>query len=150
MNAPTHLPTPREVGLALEALKSFGSLQSSASERTIQLKAEDSKKTVTITLPQEAISRFLEVLAQMANGNAVTIVPVHAEFTTQQAADYLNVSRPFLISLLEERKIPFRMVGAHRRIRFEDLRAFRDADDKQRAAVLAELSEDAQRNGHGY
>lgn len=86
----------------------------------------------------------------MANRNAGTIVPVHAEFTTQQAADFLNVSRPFLISLLDERKIPFRMVGSHRRIRFQDLRAFRDADDKQREAVLAELSADAQQNGHGY
>lgn len=150
MNAAAHLPTPHEAGLAQRALKSFGSLLSSEGERTLQLKAEGSNETLTITLPQEAVRRFLEVLAQMANGNAVTIVPVHAEFTTQQAADFLNVSRPFLISLLDERKLPFRMVGSHRRIRFEDLRAFREADDKQREAVLAELSADAQQNGHGY
>lgn len=150
MNAAAHLPTPHEAGLAQSALKLFGSLLSSEGDRTLQLKPEGSNETITITLPQEAVRRFLEVLAQMANGNAVTIVPVHAEFTTQQAADFLNVSRPFLISLLDERKIPFRMVGSHRRIRFEDLRAFRDADDKQREAVLAELSADAQQNGHGY
>jgi excisionase family DNA binding protein len=70
--------------------------------------------------------------------------------TTQQAADYLNVSRPFLIALLEEKKLPFRLVGSHRRIRFADLQAFREADDKKREAVLAELAADAQLNGHGY
>jgi excisionase family DNA binding protein len=58
--------------------------------------------------------------------------------------------RPFLISLLEEKKLPFRLVGSHRRIRFADLQAFREVDDKQREAVLAELSADAQLNGHGY
>ncbi len=150
MNAPAHLPTAHESGLAQAALKLFGSLGLSAGDRTVELKAEGSSETITITLPQEALRRFLEVLAQMANGNAVTIVPIHAELTTQQAADFLNVSRPFLISLLEEKKLPFRLVGSHRRIRFADLQAFREVDDKQREAVLAELSADAQLNGHGY
>ncbi|MDP1918922.1 MAG: helix-turn-helix domain-containing protein [Myxococcales bacterium] len=150
MNAPAHLPTPHEAGLAQAALKLFGSLGPSVGDRTVELKPEGSSETITITLPQEALRRFLEVLAQMANGNAVTIVPIHAELTTQQAADFLNVSRPFLISLLEEKKLPFRLVGSHRRIRFADLQAFREADDKQREAVLAELSADAQLNGHGY
>lgn len=149
MNA-LHLPTPHEAGLAQAALKLFGSLGASAGDRTVELKPQGSSETITITLPQEALRRFLEVLAQMANGNAVTIVPVHAEFTTQQAADYLNVSRPFLISLLEEKKLPFRMVGSHRRIRFADLQSYREADDKRRESVLAELSADAQLNGHGY
>lgn len=150
MNAPAHLPTAHEASLAQAALKLFGSLEPSAGDRTVELKPEGSNETITITLPQEALRRFLEVLAQMANGNAVTIVPIHAELTTQQAAAFLNVSRPFLISLLEEKKLPFRLVGSHRRIRFADLQAFREVDDKQREAVLAELSADAQLNGHGY
>ena len=135
MNAPAHLPTAHEAGLAQAALKLFGSLEPSAGDRTVELKPEGSSKSFTITLPQEALRRFLEVLAQMANGNAVTIVPpIHAELTTQPAADFLNVSRPFLISLLEEKKLPFRLVGSHRRIRFADLQAFREVDDKQREA----------------
>ena len=136
---------------ALEALRGLSRAQTASSATsTVQFKPAGSKQTITITVPQEAMRRFLEVLAQMANGNAVTIVPVHAEFTTQQAAEYLNVSRPFLISLLEAKKIPCRKVGSHRRIRFEDLRAFREADDLRRAKVLADLSEDAQLNDHGY
>lgn len=150
MNPRAHLPTPHEAMLAQAALKSFGTFRPVGGDRTVSLKPEGSSETITITLPQEALKRFLEVLAQMANGNAVTIVPIHAELTTQQAADFLNVSRPFLIELLEAKKLPFRMVGTHRRIRFADLQAFREADDKRREAVLAELSADAQLNGDGY
>lgn len=150
MNAPTHLPTAHDAELAQTALKLVGPLGRTPGDRTVEFKPAGSAETITITLPEEALKRFLEVLAQMANGNAVTIVPIHAEFTTQQAADFLNVSRPFLISMLEEKKLPFRMVGSHRRIRFADLQAFREADDHAREAVLAELSADAQLNGHGY
>jgi excisionase family DNA binding protein len=154
MRATTHLPTPQDAVLAQEALRALRGVSRAPSTpdatSTVQLKPAGSKQTITITVPHEAMQRFLEVLAQMANGNAVTIVPVHAEFTTQQAAEYLNVSRPFLISLLEAKQIPFRKVGSHRRIRFEDLHAYREADDQRRARVLAELSEDAQLNDHGY
>lgn len=147
------VPTSEEAGLARDCLKALRPLARgarSAKPRALQLQAEGSTKTITLNLPQEALNRFLEVLAQMANGNAVTIVPVHAEFTTQQAADYLNVSRPFLVSLLESNKLPYRFVGSHRRIRFADLHAFKAADDRQRLDVLAELAADAQSQGHGY
>lgn len=104
----------------------------------------------TVTLPRKAFELFLEILGHMANGNAVTIVPVHAELTTQEAADILNVSRPFLIGLLKSGRIPFRPVGAHRRIRFNDLMKYKERDDAERRAIADELAAEAQRLGLGY
>ena len=116
----------------------------------MRLQAEGVPGEVTVTLPREAFDSLLEVLGQMANGNAVTIVPVHAELTTHQAAEILNVSRPYLIGLLEAGKIPHRMVGTHRRIRFTDLMAYKQQDDARRDEAVAELTRQAQDLGLGY
>ena len=88
---------------------------------------------------------FAQILALLASGQGVQIIPDSAELTTQQAADFLNVSRPYLIGLLEADAIPYRKVGTHRRIRFEDLREYRRRDDlkrRQAADDLTQLSEE--------
>jgi excisionase family DNA binding protein len=93
-----------------------------------------------LPLPKSVYRVLTVVLKEMAKGNAVAVVPVHHELTTQEAADLLNVSRPHLVTLLEREVIPYRKVGTHRRIRFEDLMGYRRLRDESRAAALTELA----------
>jgi excisionase family DNA binding protein len=103
-----------------------------------------------VTVPSSAIQILVDILDHMAQGNAVSLVPIHAELTTQEAADLLNVSRPFLVKQFEAGKIPFHKVGRHRRIRFADLTDYRDRADQEGAAAADELAAQAQALGLGY
>ena len=132
------LPTPSDSALAREAARRIAvELRvREDSQFTIEF---DGRRNETIVLPRRAVTILMDLLGQMANGNAVTLVPVHAELTTQQAADILNVSRPFLVKLLEDGRIPHTLVGTHRRVRAQDLFAYQRRQKENSAAALAEL-----------
>jgi excisionase family DNA binding protein len=93
-----------------------------------------------LVVPRAAAVMLAQVLQLLANGQGVQIMPDRAMLTSQQAADALNVSRPYLIGLLERGKIPFEMVGTHRRIAFADLLEYKRQDDQQRRAAADELT----------
>lgn len=103
-----------------------------------------------LILPRQAIGLLRDLLAEMALGNAVTVVPTHAEMTTQEAANLLNVSRPYLIKLLEEGEIPFTRTGSHRRIRYQDLLTYKEKREQISEQALQELASEAQELGMGY
>jgi excisionase family DNA binding protein len=144
------VPTTKDAEQAQAAVRALSGLLRRKSPRTIRVQPEGAKEQITVTVPTEAFELFLDILAQMANGNAVSIVPVHAELTTQQAADLLNVSRPFLVGLLDDGRIPFRTVGTHRRIMVADLLTYRERDSAHRKKVADELAAEAQKLGLGY
>ena len=90
--------------------------------------------------PHRLCEMLVRILEEMAKGDAVTLIPVHTELTTQEAADMLNISRPSLIHLLDEGKLGYRKVGTHRRVRFEALIKLKRQADSDRKAALAELA----------
>ena len=135
--APT-LPSEAEAILAKETSRVLSGRAQTADP--LQLRMLDDPTGGTVKLPATAVRMLIHILEEMAHGNAVTLIPVHAELTTQEAADMLNISRPSLIQLLDEGKIEYRRVGTHRRVRFEALMAYKRRADAERRAVLAELA----------
>jgi excisionase family DNA binding protein len=101
----------------------------------------------TVDLPEEIFEVVLAVIEQLKQGNGITVAPLHAELTTAEAADLLNVSRPFLIKQLEGGALPYRMVGTHRRVHLGDVLAYRDQLDQQAEHALAEMTQDAEERG---
>lgn len=103
-----------------------------------------------IEVPVTALRMLVDILANMAEGNAINLVPIHAELTTQQAADFLGVSRPHLVGLVDRGLIPHHKVGTHRRIYFRDVLEYRQQRMGQSRAALDALTEQAQKLGLGY
>ena len=147
----THsLPTAEEVAIARESGRALSAcLQTRA--QTQQIAILDDKGTAhPVKVPVTALRLLVDVLTEIGEGNAVSIIPIHAELTTQDAADVLNVSRPFLVQLLERGEIPFHKIGTHRRVRHQDVMAYKARIDAERSKALDALTEQAQALNLGY
>ena len=141
-------PSVQEAALARSSGQSLARLI--RKNRPLKLKVTDADQEQPIELPPGAVLLLMDILEAMAAGRGITLIPENAELTTVQAADVLNVSRPFLIKLLEEKAMPCRKVGAHRRIRMEDVMAYKARIDADREAVLDRLVAEAQEHDMGY
>lgn len=134
------LPSPKEIQFAENLGRELAVLCDAKDDRDIKIAFHYKSKNVEIPLPRKVLFLLVRILEQMAAGNAVTLIPIHAELTTQEAADLLNVSRPFMVKLLEEKKIRYHKVGTHRRIKFEDLMKYRAQIQVESEQAMDELT----------
>ncbi len=144
-----NLPTEQEIALAKEGSREL-SMVMTTPEETQEITVCMGHSEQRVHLPASAIQMLMDILVNISQGNAVQVVPVHAELTTQQAADILMVSRPYLVKLLDEKRIEHRKVGSHRRIRYNDLLKFKEQEERARNAVLDQLAAEAQELDMGY
>lgn len=144
-------PSAADTELALESSRRLAKFLTSKPNDSLQIHIEsENERSESIAIPVTAFLLLKSILTEMAKGNAVTLIPVHAELTTQQAAQILNVSRPFLIEQLEKGIIAYRKVGTHRRVMFKDLMDYKQRMDKNRLNALEQLSAIDQELGLGY
>lgn len=142
------LPTDQEVE---EAKISSRTLSKYADADRVQLSIKGSNnESDELVLPGHALQLLLGVLSEMSRGNAISIMPIHAELSTQDAANILNVSRPFLVGLLEKGDIDFHKVGTHRRVLAKDVIEYKQQIDAERMTALDKLTEESQKLGMGY
>ena len=144
------LPSATEVAFARESSRTLSAyLQTRAETQQIEI-FDDQGAAHPVRVPVSALRLLVDLLTEIGEGNAVSIIPIHAELTTQDAADVLNVSRPFLVQLLERGELPFHKIGTHRRVRYHDVITYKERIDVERNKVLDALAEQAQELKMGY
>jgi excisionase family DNA binding protein len=122
----------------MTAIHSYNALASAIEElKSVYPEIEIEETKEKIKIPLEALKLFAEILKAMSQGNPISIVPIATEMTTQSAAEFLGCSRPHLVKLLENGEIPFTKVGRHRRVKFDDVRKYKEVMKKlQEEAII--------------
>lgn len=126
-------PTSQDIDLAEKASRSLSAGYIKADE-----------------LPDMVRAMFLKILTETARGHMLAVETLESDLTTTKAAEYLNISRPQLVKLLDEGKLPFHKTGEHRRIAFADLKAYKEQRKKRSLEIMAKLQEEAQELDMGY
>ena len=137
LNYPAYIPSEDDTKLSQESSRILTTYLS-PNVHQIEVVAADGNK-YPVNIPAAAYHLLVDALIQMAQGHAVSLIPIQAELTTQEAANLLNVSRPYLIKQIELGEIPHHKVGKHRRIHFNDLMVYKDRIDLATAQGLDEM-----------
>ena len=142
----TFVPTDEET----ERAKNFSRILAKdfASAESVKIQREDSDESIEI--PRQVFNVLMRLLSVMSEGKAFSLIPIDKELTTQQAADILNVSRPYLNKILDLGEISHRKVGRNRRIRFSNLMEYKKSQEQKSKAALQELADQAQDLDLGY
>jgi excisionase family DNA binding protein len=143
------IPNAHDIELAAESSRKLGDLAQNTGDLLLTVTGEGGL-TSEFRIPASALRLLFAALSEMACGNPVSLLPLNEELTTQQAADILNVSRPYLVGLLEKGEMPFRMVGVQRRVLLREVIAYKTRTDIDRRAAMAELAQLGQTIGIGY
>ena len=136
-------PTKEEQRTALESYDALAASLDQLRTEFPEIEIEETEEKIRI--PISALKFLVRILKEISQGNPVSIVPIATEITTQAAAELLGCSRPHIVKLLESGKIPFNKVGKHRRIKYEDLVAYKKemkALQRQKIQEIMELDED--------
>ena len=148
--ARSSLPDEKAIAAATESSRQIAAFVSAKLDtQRIEL-IDDAQQRQSVELPTVALKLLGDILNELALGNTVRVVPIHAELTTQEGADMLNVSRPHLVKLLDEGQIPHTKTGSHRRIKFTDIMAYKADRDKVSIEAMDELARQAQELDMGY
>jgi excisionase family DNA binding protein len=140
----TLVASENEAAIAKKAADSLRAI--ALADKDVQLVVREDTKIV-VPLPAKAVRAIVFMLDAMSRQKAFSVIPYDTELTTQQAADFLNVSRPYLASLIDAGKIEHRMVGRHRRVKFGDLLAYQEQSKAERRQAILEMAEEERRLG---
>ncbi len=150
MQTQNQLPSAEEAALAKLCSQELAAILETRQEVQTFSVQDKSGEVHSVNMPVSALRLLVDVLTELGEGNTVKLVPIHAELTTQEAADLLNVSRPTLIKLLDDGEIPFHRSGNRRKVRFADLRQYQEMLEQNRLKTLEDLSDLDQELGLGY
>jgi excisionase family DNA binding protein len=131
-----------EATIACAAVKKLSAVAEAKQDIRIVVQEETN---IVVPLPARAVGLIMTILKKMAKRESFSIISERTELTTQQAADYLNVSRPFLVKLLDEGEIEHHKVGRHRRVQFGALVAYEKKTREEQQRALADMAEEARR-----
>lgn len=148
MEAIVERPTLQDQQVARESLPLF--TKAIAQQESEQGSFQIQVNSLSISIPEKALHLLAVILSSMAQGKAISLIPSDSEVSTQQAASILNVSRPYVVKLLEEGFIPFKKVGSHRRILLEDLLVYVNQQKETRKDRLQFLVQQTQELNLGY
>lgn len=140
------IPTPEDARLAVESSRLLATCIGKGESACLRLREGDE----ILQVPVKAIRLLVDILEAMARGDAVSLIPIHKELTTQEAANLLNVSRPYLVKLMEKGDIPFHKNGVRRKVLFKDLMEYKQQRDQSTRELLDDLTAEAQELDMGY
>jgi excisionase family DNA binding protein len=140
-------PNTEEALIANQSGKALSLLAETSENIHLLVTTTGKNEAINVTVPASAFKAMVRMLTELGKGNSVTMLPEEAELSTQRAAQIMGVSRPYLIRLLEEGKIPFRKTGTHRRIRLYDLRAYIEQYQQEAHQALDEMAAENQKLG---